>query len=951
MWMARRRSIAGCAPWGAPRGRFQSCELENPQGRRSSRSPRLIPRSDVHSFSIFVRLSHRFIAHLFDPLSTKWAESLRHRYVLILGYRFLHDRAVSRTICRFGTRWVAVYVCLECVDILKESRLLHDILDIALLCAGGGDGNVKVWSLATALDAAKEASSAPKLLSTLTDHNGQVNIVRFAPHASLLASGSDDFTAVIYELHDGPGGGVLGGEVNLENWRTKFLLRGHTSNVVDLSWSPDGGLLATASLDNSVIVWDTNTGKQVKTITHHKSFVKGVAFDPVGTYLATYSDDKSVVIWKRDDWSIAGIITHPYRQMMSTTFAVRLSWSPDGTYVMMGNSFQGSTHVAVAVPREGWDDKDKYLLICGHRGAVVSPSFSPKLYHVPPLGGGKPAELLTAVFALGSYDGKVSVWAASTSRAYFVGKQFFSAQVLDVAWTPDGRAVLACSADKSVACFQFDESELGPVATKDELAQLMLDLYGSTNGKPGSRRLVETAELLALEQRNIKDAAAKGGNQMDGKTARTAIQALDARMGDGAVGFGSGPSVAGAGAGANLNAADVVRGQNGLHMQPASKLRAEPSASRGAKASTPQKRARDLPQREQVSRAALAPLPKKTSLTYSWNLEDPTTDELLGDVATSFLDAMKRGRAVLTATNDVCTVAQCNFSQIRVEGPDGTWSDLIRGSVVSAVGSREYCVVGMADGHVLVYSPSGRRRCPPLCVGSGISRMIKSTARSEDNMNRIAVVSTSGVLRVVDPVGLRQVAKIDLVPVLEGGRTIVDLALSSSGSPLVSLSDSSAYTWDANLACWTQVLDESTVISDFYPLSNKPGEGDVGNLQSKARASAQAALLGSSNKVSNARYHVSRSHLEGNLSAAVAIGSKREVDSFLKSYALLLVQSDDEMRLKGLIDDLICGKITGDEVYDRNLLKGCVIPVMISHRQHAKLVERCQDILNDLGVA
>eukprot|EP00889_Picochlorum_renovo_P004672 jgi/Picre1/31702/NNA_007053.t1 len=123
---------------------------------------------------------------------------------------------------------------------------------------GGGDHCVKIWSLAVAVNVRKESdTSSATLLATLTDHNGPVNVVRFSPVASMVASGSDDGVACVYELHNGPGGGVMGGEANVENWRTKYVLKGHSSNIVDLSWSPDGAYLATASLDNSVMsgIW------------------------------------------------------------------------------------------------------------------------------------------------------------------------------------------------------------------------------------------------------------------------------------------------------------------------------------------------------------------------------------------------------------------------------------------------------------------------------------------------------------------------------------------------------------------------------------------------------------------------------------------------------------------------------------------------------------------------
>ncbi len=93
----------------------------------------------------------------------------------------------------------------------------------------------------------------------------------------------------IFEHKPGPGSTVLGGgsTPNLENWRTRAVLRGHGNNVVDLGWSPDDSKLASASIDNAVCIWDAASGQLLKRLDFHTSFVKGLAWDPVGTYLAT----------------------------------------------------------------------------------------------------------------------------------------------------------------------------------------------------------------------------------------------------------------------------------------------------------------------------------------------------------------------------------------------------------------------------------------------------------------------------------------------------------------------------------------------------------------------------------------------------------------------------------------------------------------------------------------
>ena len=820
---------------------------------------------------------------------------------------------------------------------------------------GGGDHCVKVWSLVAALDVQKEqqdASSSPKLLATLTDHNGPVNVVRFSPVSSMLASGSDDGTACVYELQNGPGGAVLGGETNVENWRTKFLLKGHGSNIVDVSWSPDGAYLATASIDNTVMVWDVGTGTSVQTITHHHSFVKGVAWDPVGTYLATQSEDESVAVWKRDDWSLAGEITSPFRSMVTTTFSMRLSWSPDGQYLMAGNSYQGSTHVAVAVPREKWDKKDEYLLICGHRGVVVAPCFSPRMYHVPPLGekDGVPSESVTSVFALGAQDGKVSVWAASAERAYFVGKRFFESQVLDVAWTPDGMALLACSADKTVGCFQFEENELGPVATKEEMDAVMKALYGSTSGRQIKRNLIESAEQLALE----KTAAAVAAVAPVKRT----LDALDARI-----------------SGAPSSSAAAVGAVTQTGFGPLSPSKMEQQQRQGQVLPPLKKRAVDVDvvdgdrgEMEQynvtttsdgVDRACnystydgiyLPSIPVLESISSSWQTSGALR-ELHALMSRNFADgvqSMKENQAVLVAKNKSIKVGGCDYCQIKVSYPNGSWNDLVQGDVVAAAGSKRFCVVATADGHLLMYTPGGRRKSAPICIGSGISNLTVSPSNSDLMMT----VSTSGVMRVYNVVEMKQVFETRLASILEGKREVIDVALSKSGSPLVTMSDSSAYVWHSGLNSWSKVMDSSMRISNFYPLSHMmSGQGEVNGLQSRARkddSSHSHVLFGSGSSANLARYHVSRTHIEGNISTAVALGSRGELESFLKSYCHLLVESHDESRLTELSDDLIRGIVSGDVEFDHSMIKAVLIPSMVMERSLSKLVQRCQDMMNDL---
>jgi protein HIRA/HIR1 len=172
---------------------------------------------------------------------------------------------------------------------------------------------VRVWSLAPVLSEAAEGdASAPRQLAALHDHNAPVNVARFSRDGKRIASGSDDSCVLISELRPGAGGPAFGGGGgpggpggrSVENWRPSQWLKGHSSNIADLAWSPDGSLLATASVDSTVGIWSVAQKPYtiVRFLSEHVGHVKGVAWDPLGRYLASQGDD-GVRVWAVDGWT------------------------------------------------------------------------------------------------------------------------------------------------------------------------------------------------------------------------------------------------------------------------------------------------------------------------------------------------------------------------------------------------------------------------------------------------------------------------------------------------------------------------------------------------------------------------------------------------------------------------------------------------------------------------
>lgn len=195
------------------------------------------------------------------------------------------------------------------------------------LATAGGDNVLHVWNMVPILDETQELKSeVPKLLATLTEHSGPVNAVRFSNNGKYMASGSDDRTALIYELRAGRGTAAFGSSnPNIENWKVCQALRGHANNIVDLAWSKDDRFIATASLDGSIIIWnveDISHPVRVHTIVGHVGFVKGVAWDPMGTYLASQGDD-GLRVWRCNSWSQVAYIREHWRHASTRNFHLR----------------------------------------------------------------------------------------------------------------------------------------------------------------------------------------------------------------------------------------------------------------------------------------------------------------------------------------------------------------------------------------------------------------------------------------------------------------------------------------------------------------------------------------------------------------------------------------------------------------------------------------------------
>ncbi|RHY47667.1 hypothetical protein DYB38_001856 [Aphanomyces astaci] len=177
------------------------------------------------------------------------------------------------------------------------------------LVAGMPQNTIRIWDMAS-------NEEAPPLIG----HEAEIYSLDYV--GNHIVSGSGDRKVRLWDARTGQCQAIFGNESG-----------GPSDGVTNVALSPDGRLLAAASLDKVVRIWDTQTTQLMDRLEAHTDSVYALAFSPDGKNIISGSLDKNIMLW---DVSASGRTTTRPRMLFQghKDFVLSVAYTPDGRYVL-----------------------------------------------------------------------------------------------------------------------------------------------------------------------------------------------------------------------------------------------------------------------------------------------------------------------------------------------------------------------------------------------------------------------------------------------------------------------------------------------------------------------------------------------------------------------------------------------------------------------------------------
>jgi len=323
-----------------------------------------------------------------------------------------------------------------------------------ILASGSSGTGIILW----------ESKDVPDRLTLIGHHQEPAWYAVFNPQGNLVASAGQDGILHVWDAHTGA---------------IKLELRGHGTGrttetrcpvcIQRINFDSTGAKLLSAGWDGTARLWDVQT-KQSIVLVAYQDRLTDAKFSPDGALIATASvEDRQILLWDTSSVTVTAAITG--------TFANQINFSPDGKLLVAAGGDGTLLIIDTHNGEKKWQQQEQQ--------ALLNAVFSPNGQYIATAGiegsatiwsvatgdpfatlRGHTKAIYTIVYsgqgdliATASDDGSARVWDASTGKARFVLRGH-TAGVFDVAFRPDGLQLATSGVDSTIRLWNLKTGRL-----------------------------------------------------------------------------------------------------------------------------------------------------------------------------------------------------------------------------------------------------------------------------------------------------------------------------------------------------------------------------------------------------------------------------------------------------------------------------------------------------------